>query len=126
MDIAILAHFNALRLALQAHACRTSQGFGFSWLGEGWVLVLLNLVLQFHFMFDPSRTHFGLLFTCLYIYKYNMRSFCTCAHYIVGCQYFQVNTTGLWCATYHLSIFSAFVDLVLDCTSVAIRSFSKS
>lgn len=34
----------------------------------------------------------------------------------------SVNTTGLWCATYHLSIFSAFVDLVLDCTNVNVLS----
>lgn len=34
----------------------------------------------------------------------------------------QVNTTGLWCATTHLSIFSAFVDLLLDCTNVNVLS----
>lgn len=66
-DIDILECFNALRLALQADTC-TSQGFGFSWLGEGCALDLLNLVLQFYFMFDPSRTHFGLLFAHTFIY----------------------------------------------------------
>ena len=29
------------------------------------------------------------------------------------------DTTGVWCATLHLSIFGAFIDILLDCTCLA-------
>ena len=35
----------------------------------------------------------------------------------------QMNTAGLWCATTHLSIFGAFLDLLLDCPLDALGDF---